>query len=500
VTPSARAGQGGRSDDPPIRPDDAAAPIGLDRGGLLSRRNAFKVLGAGAAAGAGLALGTTTIEASVAAATGLLGIFPVPAATGNSTTDTASLLETMAAAAAAGGGIVLVPPGTYSVAASLVFTADNIWLVGSGWGTVLEPVSKAQFDLISTPIPSVAGTPGYVRNFIGISNLAINCGRMAGTQAGSGNALHTYGLRYSVIDRLYIVGAPNWAVLLDGDDINFGYDNVISRCLFNDNAANLYCTYCEANDLTDNRFCWCGTATAAPQTATGMTMAQHLGLNSGYNYVAGNVFGRGGTYTTPAVTTTNNGPCRIIGNRFDQVRYQAVVLNAGNHCFIANQVGSVASAGTGVPGVQIESSNNRVTGNVFDDTAGPIVYSYAIAEAGGPFSGNVIADNNLLRGTQGVVSLNPASTDQVANNPGYNPVGVLAPPAFPRSGLPVTNCFGVAVSVAVTAGTGSVALDIGGAPFLTVAAGSTAVIRLPPGQSVAAIYTAGTPRWVWIGD
>jgi len=466
----------------------------------LSRRDAFR---AAAAGGAGLAVGSVLLgsEPGAGASGGsLLGVFQVPAATGNATIDTASLLGAMDAAASAGGGIVFVPPGTYAVASGLVFTADNVWLVGAGWGSVLEPVSKADFDVISTPVPEVPGTPGYVRNFIGVSNLAINCGKMAGTQAGSGNALHTYGLRYSVIDRLYIVGSPNWAVLLDGDATNFGYDNIVSRCLFDDDAANVFCTYCEANDFTDNRFCWCGSATAAGQTSSRSTMAQHLGLDSGYNYVAGNVFGRGGSYTTPAVTTSNNGPCRIIGNRFDQVRFQAVVLNAGNHCFADNQLGSPGSTGSGVPGIQIESGQNRITGNVFDDTAGPIVYTYAIAEAGGPFAGNVIAENTLLRGRLGVIGLNPASTDQIASNPGYNPVGALGPPPFPASGTPVTNCYGVAVSVAVTAGAKPVSLEVGGAPFLTVPAGSTACVRLPAGQTLAATYASSSPSWIWMGD
>lgn len=344
-------------------------------------------------------------------------------AKGDGVTDDTAAIQ--AALSAAGNAMVYLPGGTYLLSSGLVFTSDYQCLRGDGWSTVLKPVSNASFDVISTPIPSVQGAAGFVRNYVAIRDLQIDCSNMAGTLAGRGNAIHFYGTRYSLISNVYVLNSPNWAILLDGDNTapgkNFGYDNLVSNCVFDLCSGNIWQTNCEANDFVENRFKWAGATTSAPQPvfSTQDTQGYHLRLGSGYAYVAGNIFGKGGSYTTPAIRTENSGPCRIIGNRFDQPRNQAITLNGGNHEFAFNAVGSPGSAGTGVPGIQIGSSNNRIVGNSFDVTAGAISATYAIKESGGPFSNNIISDNNLLAGTSGVLLLQPGSTDIVRDNTGY---------------------------------------------------------------------------------
>lgn len=415
--------------------------------------------------------------------------------------DTVAINAALGALAAAGGGVMDLPPITYNLlSGGIVIPADNIIIRGWGYGTVLRPGAGTSFDVISTPIPGIVGTAGFIRNYVGIEALKIDCGLMAGTVAGQGNGIHTYGTRYSYIRNVSVVSSKNWAILLDGDNSgaqNFGYDNRVDGCIFDLCNGNIYTNNCEANDFTGNRYKWCGSAAAALQPVFGTqdTVTMHLRLASGYMYVAGNVFGKGGTYSTPAIRAENSGPCRIIGNRFDQVRAQAAVLNAGNHELIGNALGSPGSAATGVPGIQLGSSNNRVIGNSYDTTAGGSSYTFAVAEAGGPFTGNIIADNLLIAGTSGLISLNATSTTKTHHNFPYNPLGhAMTQPAVPASTTPITNTFGVDAEVHIAGGTVTV-IAVGG-----VATGLTAgTVRVPVGQTITLTYSVA-PTWQWFGD
>lgn len=403
-----------------------------------------------------------------------------------------------------GGGVVSLGPGVYVTQTSIVQNADKVVIRGAGWATIIRPVASSNFDVIATPIPASQGLAGFIRNYLGIEQLMIDCSNMTGTTAGQGNAIHWYGVRYGKIDRVFVLSCKNWAILLDGDNTgpgnNFGFDNIVRDSIFDVGNAGIYNTNCEANDFTNNRFKFAGTATAALQPALGTqdTTAMHLRMGSGYCYVAGNVFGKGGTYTTEAIRCSNAGPCKIIGNRFDQVRNQAVTLNGGNHEFIGNALGSPGSAISGVPAIQIGSSNNRVIGNSFDTTAGGANFTSAIAEAGGPFTGNIIADNKLLQGTvagpTGLISLNATSTTKVYGNDPYNPRGNFAAPTVPATTVALTNTFGVDCTVIVSGGTVT-AIAIGG-----VATGLTGgTFRVPVGQTITLTYTAA-PTWLWWGD
>jgi hypothetical protein len=326
---------------------------------------------------------------------------------------------------ASGGGLSYGPPGLYKTSGTIVRNVDNLNILGSGWGTVIKPVSGANFDVISDPIPSVLGANGFVRNFCGVRDLLIDCSQMSGITAGQGNAIHLYGSRYGHISNVFINKCPNWAILSDGDNTapgkNFGYDNIFYKCVFDLCSANTRTVNSEANDIVACRYKWCGGATAAPQPVFGSqdTAGMHIRCDGGYMYIAGNILGKGGTYTTEAIRLSNSGPCRIIGNRFDQVLYQAVTLNGGNHMFAFNQIGSASSAGS-TNAIQIGSSNNIIIGNKFDNSAGAIHYSWAIGESGGPFTGNVIIGNNLLPGTSGTIITHAASTHEIWGNVGYH--------------------------------------------------------------------------------
>lgn len=406
-----------------------------------------------------------------------------------------------AIAAASSGGIVSLPPGVYKTSGSVVINNDAIILQGSGWDTIIRPVSGAQFDVISTPIPASIGLSGYVRNYIGVRDLMIDCSSMSGTTAGQGNGIHLYGSRYGYFSNVFIQSCKNWAILSDGDNTapgsNFGYDNVFHRCVFDLCNANVWTVNSEANQFLSCQFKWAGSATAAlqPTFATQDTTAMHCRCSGGYIYMAGNVFGKGGTYTTEAIRLSNSGPCRVIGNRFDQVRNQAIVMNGGNHTFSFNQLGSPGSAISGVPAIQLGSSNNIVVGNKFDTTAGAINATYCISESGGPFSGNIIADNNLLTGTSGLINQNATSTNRIHHNPGYNPLGhAVTQPAVAASGTAMTNNSGVDCTVFVTGGTVT-AIAIGG----TTTGLTSGAFRVPAAQTITYTYSVA-PTHQWFAD
>lgn len=444
-------------------------------------------------------------------------LYPAAAfgATGNGTTDdTAAIQAAINAAVTGGGGVVLLGPGTFVTSASLVLKSLVI-LRGSGWSTIIQPVSGANFDAISTPIPGSAGASGFIQNYIGIEQLQIQCTNMSGTTAGQGNAIHFYGVRYSFIRRVFIQSSPNWAILLDGDNTgpgtNFGFDNIVADCVFDLCAGNIFINNCEANDFINNRFKWASSGAAAAQPAFG-TQDQntyHLRLNSGYCFVSGNVFGKGGTYSTAAILCSNSGPCRIVGNRFDQVRHQACTLNAGNHEFIGNALGSPCSANSGDPAIQLGNSHNRVIGNSFDNTAGSTHHTFCVSEAGGPFTDNIISDNDFIQGTSGngFVSLNATSTDMVHHNRPYQPVGSITPPTFPLTTVAATNNSGLDVTAFVANGTAQITvIQIAGAggsfvtTGLTIAASAQMPIRLPAGAQIKFTYASGTPTWTWFAD
>lgn len=429
------------------------------------------------------------------------------------TDDTLAINLALADAAAAGGGVVVLPIGTCVTSNALIITT-NTALVGQGFNTIIQPAANANFDVIATPIPASQGLAGFIQNYITIANLQINGTNMTGTTAGQGNGIHTYGTRYSLIDNVLIQNMPNWCILLDGDNTgaqNFGFDNTVRRSIFDVCAGGIFINNCEANDFYGNRFKFGKAACAAAQPAFGTqdTNTNHLRLNSGYCGVWGNVFGKGGTYNGPAIICSNSGPCRIFGNRFDQVRHQAVTMNAGNHEFVFNALGSPCSANSGDPAIQLGNSNNRVIGNSFDNTAGSTHHTFCVSEAGGPFSNNVIAENNFIQGTSGngFVSLNATSTALVHHNGAWSSVGNLVAPTFPATTVGVTNNTGYDITAYVANGTGAITvIQVAGlaGTFVTtglqIAASSWGTVRIPAGGQVKFTYASGAPTWTWFAD
>lgn len=423
-------------------------------------------------------------------------------ATGNGTTDDTANINTTIGLANAAGGTVYLPAGTYVISgAGLTPIKTGVTIRGAGKGaTTIKPAAGFNADVISTPIPGTAGTAGFVQSFVGVESLTIDGSNMTGTTAGQGNGIHFYGVRYSYIKDCNITAVPNWGILLDGDLTNFSYSTQVQGNRIINGSAGIMVTFSEENFIAFNDILQANLTTAAqqpaftPQSNTGYLVR----LVSGYSEIMGNVIGSSGTYTSAAIQSENSGPTRIIGNRFDQTRYQSIRTTGPNVVIVGNQFGNPSSVGT-VEGIRLGSDNNTVVGNKFDLTNGAAHFTYAIAESGGPYSNNIIQSNNTVAGTSGVISLNATSTAKVSGNTHYNPVGFVASPSVPTSGTAVLNDFGTDATVYVI-GASVTGVTISGTPTGITGATTGQALRVPSGATIAVSYSATAPTWTWFLD
>lgn len=410
--------------------------------------------------------------------------------------DTVPINNAIAACAAAGGGTVYLPHGTYSTSGTIVITNDNIVLKGENRGaTKIKPVTGATFDVIATPIPSTAGTAGYIRSFIGVEDLTIDGSSMAGTVAGKGNGIHFYGVRYSHIRNVNITGVLNWGIILDGDITNFSYGLEVHGNRIINGSAGILCTFSEENFIVNNHILQANLNTSAAQPAFDSpdNVGYLVRLKSGYTLLAENVIGSSGTHTSPAVLIENSGPTKIIGNRFDQTRYQAIRTIAGNNIIVANQFGNCSSVGS-VEVIRLGATDNVVEDNFFDLTNGAAHYTWCIYEPSAKGNQTIIG-NHVLPGTSGTIHMDPASTNnRVQGNVGYNPIGFITAPTVPASGVAYTNNYGTDATVYISGGTVS-NISIGGTALGTGAG----FFRVPSGMTIAVTYTS-VPTWKWCLD
>jgi hypothetical protein len=423
-------------------------------------------------------------------------------AQGDGVTDDTTAINAAIALANTAGGVVYFPKGTYVISGTgLTPIQTGVVLKGDGRSTTtIKPAAGFQADVISTPIPASAGTAGYVQNFVGVESLTIDGSNMAGTVAGQGNGVHFYGVRYSFIRDCNITAVPNFGIMLDGDITNFSYSIQVQGNRIVNGSAGIMTVFCEEGFIAFNDILQANATTAAqqpafaPQTNVGYLVR----LVAGYSNIVGNVIGSSGTYTSAAIQVENSGPTRIEDNRFDQTRYQSIRTTGPNCIITGNQFGNPSSVGT-VEGIRLGSDNNTVVGNKFDLTNGAAHYTYCIAEAGGPYTSNIISSNNTIAGVTGVISLNAGSSAKVFGNTGYNPVGSVTPPAVPASGGSVTNHFGTDATVYVVGAT-ITAIAVNGVVTGITGASQGQSIRVPSGASITLTYSSTAPTWTWFLD
>lgn len=416
-------------------------------------------------------------------------------ALGNGSADDTAAINATIALANSFGGVVYFPEGRYIIGSALTPILSGVTIKGAGKGaTVIQPATGFTADVISTPIPVSAGTAGYVQNYVGVEGITIDGSQMAGTTAGKGNGIHFYGVRYSYIKDCNITGVPNWGIILDGDITNFSYSTQVQGNRIINGSAGIMVTFSEENFIAFNDILQANLATAAAQPAftPQSTVGYLVRLVSGYNTLMGNVIGSSGTYTSAAIQSENSGPTRIIGNRFDQTRYQAIRSSGPNIVIMGNQFGNCSSVGS-VEVIRVGSNNVLVENNIFDLTNGAAHYTYAILEPVA-VTGCVYSGNSIQPGTSGEISLNSGNTNTFGNA-GYNPIGFVTAPTMPASGSTYLNNFGATATVYVSGGAVS-SITVPGGPAAGLTSGT---FRVPVRAGITITYTVA-PTWVWFID
>lgn len=410
--------------------------------------------------------------------------------------DTTAINNAIAAADTAGGGTVYFPPGTYKTTANITLWADNVVLRGANKGcTTIRPASGSTFDVIADPIPGTAGTAGFTQHYQGIENLTLDCSLMASTTNGRGNGIHFYGAISCYVRDVIINACPNYAVVLDGDATNFSTKVEVKGNIFQSCGGGLLATFSDESSFLYNSVTGANlnTASTQPMFDGPDNIGYPVRIKSGFGIVEGNIIGFSGTYTSPALQVESSEPMRIANNRFNQCRYQAIRCIGDNNIIEGNQIGNASSVGS-VEAVRLGSKNNIVIGNRFDLIAGAAHYTYCVYEPSAKGS-NVVLGNQVVAGTSGTIHMDPSSTlNQVANNVGYNPVGLVGPPTIPATTVNYTNNYGSNATVYISGGTVT-NITIGG----TALGVTSGTFRVASGQTIAITYSS-VPTWKWFLD
>lgn len=411
--------------------------------------------------------------------------------------DTTAINNAIADALTFNGGVVFIPNGTYKLTDALTIWSDNVVIRGETRNnTVLMPASGISYtnDVIITPIPGTAGAAGFTQSNVGVENLTIDCSHMTSTNAGHGNGIHFYGVRDSHIRDVIISGCPNLGILLDGDATNTSYNVDVRNNIITGGGGGIWTNFATAY-IQDNQFLQANVTMAAAQPVFGTTsnVGYLARLMYGYSLVQGNIFSNGGTYTSAALQLEHSGPSRVIGNQFDQCRYQAIKITGANQIIEGNQIGNPSSVGS-VEGITISSTDNTIIGNAFDITKAAAHYTYCISESAAEGNNN-IQSNRVKSGTTGTINLNASSTgNRVHNNLGYNPKGSITAPTVPATTVNFTNNYGSDATVYINGGAVT-NISIAGVAIGTGAG----FFRVSSAQTIAITYSA-VPTWKWFLD
>jgi hypothetical protein len=161
---------------------------------------------------------------------------------------------------------------------------------------------------------------------------------------------------------------------------------------------------------------------------------------------------------------------------------------------------SVAGWTTGISLVAGTAHYPQIINNTIGSVSAFGVNTLGINIAAGAYkgfliSGNDCADNTTVL-TNAATITTAGSQFRIVDNPGINPKGAIATPAFPASGTAVTNLTGYRVLVGVKGGT-STAVAING--VAAVLSATPALIPLDPGGTVAITFTVA-PTWQWVAN
>lgn len=311
-------------------------------------------------------------------------------AVGNGSTDDSTNIQSAITAASVAGGVVFFPAGTYIIDTTLTISADNVTLVGSGWGSVLKVKNSANIYAITIDNTTVRKNLAF-RDFKIDGNRANQSSTSGGIIGSAANC---------TFDRLWVTACKTIGISLTGTAGSaYGYTNQITRCLI-DNA-----------------------------TPTGISIA----LND-ENYIASNVFNdittscitdtagtqvfEGNTFVGGGSTTTGNGiqvtsdSNLIHNNIFDGIHEQAVKATGSYNIITANRATKLTGGDATKSAIHIlTGSRNIVSNNI---VLGGTYYPYAIDNSTASYT--QMSSNYIEAGT--TAKYNNAATAEVIYHDG----------------------------------------------------------------------------------
>ncbi len=378
------------------------------------------------------------------------------------------------AAAAQGGGRIYCPSGFYNWKNGVIITSDNIEIIGDGWSTVFTVDSgwTSANPLIWYKQPTNA-----YRRGVRLADFSINGQNVAALTT----VIELDGVRHCDVTHIEIHNCPGINLYMNGATAPYyGAYNTVRGCTFRDSYSGIGVKFSNSE--------WCS-VTHCQFVLFNNAGSIGVSCNGGLNCnITGNQF--------DAVDTGVNldfaNYCNVTGNQFDEGNTQFIKIKAGQcNAIVGNTFNQRTGIGTNIITIDLFGSNNRrnlVAGNVAQ--SGP-AWTNFIAEVntgGAPTGFNTYVNNDT--GGFAIVLINGVAR----SNTGWNPRGVLGPPAVPASTVAYTNAYGVDATVYVAGGTVT-GISIGG----TATGLTSGSFRVPASQTIAITYSV-VPTWVWIGD
>lgn len=405
--------------------------------------------------------------------------------------DTLALNQALLAASSAGGGTVLLPPGTYRATSTLTVNADNVALVGSGWGSVLKV--DANWNTTASPLiwyqqPNAAFRRGCILRDFSVDGQSVTTLL---------TVIQLDGVRHADINHIEVHHAPNTNLSMFGNQNggSYGAYNTIRGCTFRDSFT--------GTGISFNNSEWCtieGCQFVLFNLA-GSTAIHNLGgLNN--NFV-GNQFDAVDT----AIFLDFSNYCTVSGNQFDEGNTQFIRLKAAKGNTISgNTFNSYTNTTTGASVIFVDlfgiNERNVISGNAANlgaKNGGPN-WGYFYKE-GNSGSGNGGAGNLLIGNTTNGLPISVISGIS-RGNLGYNPLTPIATPAAP--GLTSTTTGGTipngTYQAAITYVNAFGETKLGATSTVTtIGSSGTAQITLtPPGFFGGAFYGEGNAQGYYV--
>lgn len=442
-------------------------------------------------------------------------------ATGNGATDDTVAIQAAITAAGVAGQIVYLPAGTYLVSAALT-VSSSVQIVGAGGvylggGPTLIKTTSANADVFY-----VTGT-GVI-----ITGLNITCSATATAGAG----IHVYDCVNTLIDNVSI--------------------NATYRGISAVSASSLTITNVNASHMTGDACFYFGSciginlnqvAGGTSSTATGIWIdggnstvnAVNVGaLQCAAGILVNNANAAGASnllffYNVAVDHCTGIGillaeacyTIKIIGGFVTSCGSQGIDTSGFASQLLISGVTVLFSGGYGIYlhsngaglGTDIRVTDCTVAGNTYYGIACFATSSVTISGGSSGTAGSTtspsqtngiylsfapvdtVVANVDLRGNAGVAFSDAGSTHtRVSGCLGFNPVGVLGPPAVPATTVAYTNAYDVDATVFITGGSVTV-IAIGG----TATGATSGSFRVPAGQTITLTYSSA-PTWTWFGD